>query len=724
LEDPTPFEPLMASSFEKLGLNERIVRQLSRPPLGIIQPTEIQYRVLETLLQGPRQTINYPDVLIRSETGSGKTLAYFLPILDHLLRIGTRDELHRHAGTLVMIISPRRELAVQIYAVIQHLLRSCVHLVAGILIGGEKKKSEKARLRKGVNILIATPGRLLDHLKTTESFRKHLSLLRWLVLDEGDLLMDMGYEKQIREIMDHLKELDGSHEEKLLFTENLPHQRQTIICSATLKESIKRLTYLCARDPIFITVGEEGIDDDRTAVHPVTLASRLDRKRNFVEECDDSGDEETEVSRVGVSKDMIGLDHDNEAYPSNPELATIPNENHESYTLPKRLIQFCMVLPCKQRLRILYAFIRERMREKTVIFFSSCNSVDFHFDLFSRWVPEVKEDTVSSSKNEMQKKQRTETNIQRRDKVNINDLGSSKTESPKSTRHIIDALNQYRDDREEEQTFMATLGGTDIPVYRLHGSMEQHERMRVYSEYVKASRGILICTDVAARGLDLPHVKWIIQYDPPVNIEEYIHRVGRTARLGRDGQAVIFLMETEVEYITVLEKKTQRPLRRMEIEPYQTEQIQYFQFAMEEFIDSDMKCAELARSAYTAFIKAYTAHCHDEKYIFHHRKLHYGHVAKSFALKDTPSKVFQMTRTPKGDSSSGINDSFRNRSTPRHQSKTMAVHFSSQSNKRCNSNKSRTRIDLTSEFFSGHVSTSPSKTISKKRKQGNPSPIV
>ena len=625
-----------------------------------------------------------------------------------------------------MIISPRRELAVQIYAVIQHLLRSCVHLVAGILIGGEKKKSEKARLRKGVNILIATPGRLLDHLKTTESFRKHLSLLRWLILDEGDLLMDMGYEKQIREIMDHLKEIHRSiHEENLVFIENLPHRRQTIICSATLKESIKRLTYLCTEDPIFITVEGDGVDDDRKTMHPAKLASRLDHKQhNFIEEHEDSCDEDMGVNRVGTADNVINLDHDDEVYQSNMDLATTTIENDEGYTLPKRLVQFYMVLPCKQRLRILYAFIRERMMEKMVIFFSSCNSVDFHFYLFSRWVPELKEDIAIPSQNEKRREQRAGTNLQRHEQMNVNDLDSSETKLPKSKRYIVDALNQYRHDMDEEKTFMATLGGTDIPLYRLHGSMEQNERMRVYSEYVKASRGILICTDVAARGLDLPNVKWIIQYDPPVNIEEYIHRVGRTARLGRDGQAVIFLMETEVEYTTVLEKKTQRPLRRLEIESYQTEQVHYFQCAMEEFVDSNVKCAELARSAYAAFIKAYTAHCHEEKYIFHHRKLHYGHVAKSFALKDTPSTIHQMADIPQGNSSSGMHRHFRNQPISRHRSKSMIAGVSFQSNKRSISNKFKTRIDVTSEFFSGHVSTSPSKAISKKRKRVNPSPIV
>ena len=91
-------------------------------------------------------------------------------------------------------MAPTRELAQQIYSVLESLCRGCNWIVPGIVTGGEKKKSEKARIRKGINILVATPGRLADHIDNTESL--DLSEVRWVVMDEGDRLMELGFEEQ------------------------------------------------------------------------------------------------------------------------------------------------------------------------------------------------------------------------------------------------------------------------------------------------------------------------------------------------------------------------------------------------------------------------------------------------------------------------------------------------------------------------------------------------
>lgn len=92
-------------------------------------------------------------------------------------------------------------------------------------------------------------------------------------------------------------------------------------------------------------------------------------------------------------------------------------------------------------------------------------------------------------------------------------------------------------------------------LFKLHGSMQQSERHAVYTGYSPSSNytKILFCTDVAARGLDLPDVSDIIQYDPPADVRDYIHRIGRTARLGKEGQAFIFLLPSEAEYLDLLE---------------------------------------------------------------------------------------------------------------------------------------------------------------------------
>ena len=98
--------------------------------------------------------------------------------------------IQRVDGTRGLIIAPTRELCLQISDILTKLTSVCVRIVGGCITGGEKRKSEKARLRKGVVILVSTPGRLLDHLKATESFS--MAHLSWLVMDEADRLLDMG----------------------------------------------------------------------------------------------------------------------------------------------------------------------------------------------------------------------------------------------------------------------------------------------------------------------------------------------------------------------------------------------------------------------------------------------------------------------------------------------------------------------------------------------------
>lgn len=114
-------------------------------------------------------------ILYHSHSGSGKTLAYLLPMLNDLMALTPKVD--RIQGTRGLIIAPTRELCSQIADVLNKVTQCCVNIVTGAITGGEKKKSEKARLRKGVVILVCTPGRLLDHLKSTESF--NLTKLRW-----------------------------------------------------------------------------------------------------------------------------------------------------------------------------------------------------------------------------------------------------------------------------------------------------------------------------------------------------------------------------------------------------------------------------------------------------------------------------------------------------------------------------------------------------------------
>ena len=219
-------------SFADLGLSPRVVEALAR--IGkYAHPTAVQREAIPAFLTGA-------DVLVRSETGSGKTLSYIIPILDALTRLP--DKISRADGTFVVVIAPTRELVVQIVEDVQAITRQGMNwIVPGFLIGGEKKKSEKARLRKGVTILVATPGQAVDHLRTTESFKlQHLS---FLVFDEADRLLDMGFEQDVRAITDMLKNKSRS--------DRVP---QTALISATLWDKVMTLASLALHNPVTINV--------------------------------------------------------------------------------------------------------------------------------------------------------------------------------------------------------------------------------------------------------------------------------------------------------------------------------------------------------------------------------------------------------------------------------------------------------------------------------------
>ena len=137
--------------------------------------TKVQVLVLPVLLAGK-------DALVRARTGAGKTLAFAVPLVHRLQAV--RPGITRANGPIALVVTPTRELALQTLAVLQKIMRPFVHIVPGAVTGGERKKSQKARLRKGINILVGTPGRLLDHIRSTACLS--LARVQCVVLDEAD----------------------------------------------------------------------------------------------------------------------------------------------------------------------------------------------------------------------------------------------------------------------------------------------------------------------------------------------------------------------------------------------------------------------------------------------------------------------------------------------------------------------------------------------------------
>ena len=196
---------------------------------GFHRMTDIQARAIPPLLSGT-------DLLGQAKTGSGKTLAFLIPAVELLLRIGFKAR----NGTGILIIAPTRELALQIYGVARELTEFH-HFTHGIVMGGANRKAEVERLTKGVNLLVGTPGRLLDHLSNTPAFvYKNLAAL---VIDEADRILEVGFEQEMKDIL-----------------RRLPTQRQTMLFSATQTQNIRDLAKLSLRsNPLFLSTSDDAV---------------------------------------------------------------------------------------------------------------------------------------------------------------------------------------------------------------------------------------------------------------------------------------------------------------------------------------------------------------------------------------------------------------------------------------------------------------------------------
>ncbi|KAJ2155682.1 ATP-dependent RNA helicase dbp7 [Coemansia sp. RSA 637] len=627
---------LDTSSFTGIGLHPDMVGYLSEK-LEITKPTAIQQNAIPVMTNktaqdaladtGGDDTFDVErsisvehDVFIQAATGSGKTLSYMLPIFHRLIQATAMSSSgpppSRSLGAFAIVLTPTRELAQQVLETAQQLANSAGRLsnwiVPGIVIGGDKKQSEKSRLRKGVTVLACTPGRLLDHLESTQSFC--VDHLRWLVLDEADRLLELGFEETLTKILilldEKAKKRARTMGHRAVATSlELPKRRINVLCSATLRDNVKRLANESLQNPKFVNATRIYDSAEQAAAAAI----------GHVHTTDDSDDD-----------DNMDVDESNEG-------------NQGEFSLPSQLVQKAVVVPAKLRLVTLVAQLRNTFRKqpasKVIVFLLCKDSVDFMFFLLAHGglVPEA-------------------TNGQ----AHADDLFKDMDDA--------EARNKSLEDRRREKTEQAGLKLKDeditlessvisgVGLYRLHGSMPQKRRTETFLAFSKARHAsVLFTTDVAARGLDLPNVSSIIQFDPPSGIDSYLHRVGRTARLGRAGEAVLFLLPSETKYLDMLELKGLRPddermegvLKQMAKNEGARKGNEWqlrageVQAKMERFVVSNTTASGLAKQAYLSSIRAYATHLAAERHIFHVKYLHFGHMAKAFALRETPNQVAQ-----------------------------------------------------------------------------------
>lgn len=345
--------------FSSFHLPEDLLKSLTR--LGFTEPTPIQKQAIPVALKGQ-------DILGSAQTGTGKTGAFVIPIITKMMN---------SSYGAALILTPTRELAVQVAKVVHDLLPYRSGIKTATLIGGEPIGKQFRQLKDDPRIVIGTPGRVNDHLQRKTLKLRHTN---FLVLDETDRMLDMGFGVQLEAI-----------------AQFLPKERQTMMFSATMPHNIMKLSEKYLKNPERIAIG---------AAHKVALNIK----------------EEVLHLKASMKYDQ----------------------------LIKELDQ----------------------RQGSVIVF-------------------VK------------------------------------------TKRAADTLaDQLCDDNHNADA--------------IHGDLKQRQRDKVIRAFRNKAYRVMVATDVAARGLDIPHIEHVINFDLPQCPEDYIHRIGRTARAGAQGSAMSFVSPGEV----------------------------------------------------------------------------------------------------------------------------------------------------------------------------------
>lgn len=439
--------------FSSLELSEPTNKALA--DMGFTTMTPVQAKAIPPLLAGK-------DVLGAARTGSGKTLAFLIPAVELLHRMKFKPR----NGTGIIIVSPTRELALQIFGVAKDLMAHHSQTF-GIVIGGANRRAEAEKLEKGVNLIVATPGRLLDHLENTKGFV--FRNLKALVIDEADRILEIGFEEEMKKIIKILPNDD----------------RQSMLFSATQTTKVQ------------------------------------------------------DLARISLRPGPLHVDVDKE----------------EATSTVSTLSQGYVVCSSDRRFLLLFTFLKKNLKKKIIVFFSSCNSVKYHGEL---------------------------------------------------------------------------LNYIDVPVLDLHGKQKQQKRTNTFFEFINAESGILLCTDVAARGLDIPRVDWIIQFDPPDDPRDYIHRVGRTARAGKVGKSLMFLLGSELGFLRYL-KEAKVPLNEF---TFPTDRIANVQSQLEKLLQKNYFLHQSARDGFRSYLQAYASY--SLKKIFDINALDLAKVGKAFGFAVPP----------------------------------------------------------------------------------------
>lgn len=399
-------------SFSELGLSKPVVAALSE--LGYEYPTEIQAGTAQYILSGL-------DVMASAQTGSGKTGAFALPVIECL------DEPDEQPRCLVL--TPTRELALQVE---EEFRKFCKYkkLKTATVYGGTAFAKQIAALKKPVDVIVATPGRLLD---CVEHKYVNLSKVEILILDEADRLLDLGFMPQLRKIIS-----------------KLPKDRQTLMFSATLEGKVAAIASDYMQNPVTVRVNTERLD-----------VESIDQRFVHVKE----------------------------------------------YDKDEKLIELLSAIQSDKDLEIAKSAAAKQAKSKKA---------------------------ESAAKD-------------------LKDSKDSEAADDDAAEMRTDSVLIFTGTKRKASWVKDRLRDAGIKAEEIHSDISQAKRESTLKRYRAGSFNVLVATDVAARGLDIPFIGHVFNYDLPELAEDYIHRIGRTGRAGRSGVATTFVSDEQKHLLASIE---------------------------------------------------------------------------------------------------------------------------------------------------------------------------
>ncbi|CEG37502.1 dead deah box rna [Plasmopara halstedii] len=517
------FKDVNLPKWNKYKLHPSLLQSLQR--IGFSTPTRIQERTLLPAL------IDNRDVVGAAPTGSGKTLAFGLPILSQLLQ--EREQPGYTKDCKALILTPTRELAIQIQ---QHLEQMVHNQAIGVvtLVGGMAIQKQKRVLSYRPEIVIGTPGRLWDIISTEHEHMKNLATsLRFLVVDEADRMLLPGSYPELEKIFGILRQ--------------------------SKKSSNSQLSNFSYNEKYSETKENENGDS---------------------EEDGDSGDIDmsnfAKGTKVVMLNDVLKMqskqpgDGENSAEKNGGKCAKIKNKSVVAQRLVRQTFLFSATLTipeggrfqknkakkCHNTLTVLERVMkRVGLRGKPAI-------VDLSIAESELNIPDATSIDSRDAQRTLKKQQgNVPLSLPAGLELCQHEVSESTRDSflyyflsqyPGRTIIFLNAIHQVR-----KLSGLLTL--LNLPVFALHAEMQQRQRLKKLDGFRSHTKGILVATDVAARGLDIPSVEYVVHYHIARSTEVFVHRSGRTARANMDGLSISLVSPTDAKSHSQICKMLQRP---------------------------------------------------------------------------------------------------------------------------------------------------------------------